>query len=87
MDKAVIDSGLKVSCSCELFLYYGLAYKAWKKGYGLIKETRPPRIRNPRLQGCLCHHLYATLSLYPAMAAKLERLLNQIDSNFFRIIL
>lgn len=48
------DSDLKVHCNCPAFLFWGYKYMAWKRGYGLEKEIRRPRVRNPYQQGYLC---------------------------------
>lgn len=50
-----------VYCSCPDFLYRGFAYIAHKLGFGIKRETRPPRKRNPRLKGSVCYHLCAVL--------------------------
>ena len=59
------DSGIKVYCNCPSFLYWGYRYKAWRQGYGINKETRAPKLRNPYLRGYVCKHLFAILQLYP----------------------
>jgi hypothetical protein len=51
IEKLMLDGGLKVSCDCPAFHYWGYKYKAWKMGYGLEKELRRPVIRNPHGQG------------------------------------
>ena len=48
-----IANGVVVK-NCPAFLYWGFQYKAWKEGYGLVKETRRPTIRNPHQQGYVC---------------------------------
>lgn len=48
-----IASGVVVK-NCPAFLYWGFSYIAWKNGYGLQKETRVPRVRNPHQQGYVC---------------------------------
>lgn len=41
---------------------YRLRYSASKFGYQYgDKETRPPNITNPKLEGCLCKHLSAVM--------------------------
>lgn len=51
-----------VYCDCPSFLYHGYAYIATKLGFGVKREMRPPRIRNPRLKGSVCKHLVAVLT-------------------------
>lgn len=48
-----IANGVIVS-NCPAFLYWGFMYMAWKKGYGLKKELRVPRVRNPLQRGYVC---------------------------------
>jgi hypothetical protein len=52
-----------VYCDCPAFLYRGFAYIATKMGFAVKKESRPPRIRNPRLRGSVCKHLVAVLRM------------------------
>lgn len=47
-------SDLKIHCNCPAFTYWGYKYMAWKRGYGLEKELRRPRVRNPFEQGYVC---------------------------------
>jgi len=51
-----------VSCTCPDFLYGGFAYLGTRYGYSLIRETRPPVKRNPKLKGSVCKHLISVLS-------------------------
>ena len=66
--RAVVDliaSGdLQVYCNDPSFRYYW-QYKAWNRGYGLRKEVRYPRIRNPNQTGSVCKHLCAVLQSLP----------------------
>ena len=79
--RALDEAPLKIHCSCEAWLYWGYKYKAWRRGYGLYKELRFPKIRNPHLQGYLCKHLFAVLTIYPMLA---ERLLDAKRSQFMQ---
>ena len=60
-----------VVSNCPAFLYWGFKYLAWKKGYGLEKELRRPRVRNPHQKGFVCKHLYLVMQLYPFLAKSL----------------
>ena len=62
-----------VVSNCPAFQYWGFKYIAWKKGYGLQKETRRPMVRNPHQQGHVCKHLYLVLSLYPFWSKALAK--------------
>ena len=57
-----MDDDVKVFCSCPDFLYSGQKYIAWQTDYGTDKENRPPKIRNPKLDGSVCKHLKYLLS-------------------------
>nr|DAS88477.1 MAG TPA: hypothetical protein [Bacteriophage sp.] len=61
--RLLLNGDLSVYCSCEDFLYKGYKYMAWNMGYGLDKENRFPKIKNPNLEGTICKHLIAVLSV------------------------
>lgn len=63
--KFIKEANLKVSCSCPAFLYWGGAYWSYKKGFGLIKERRRPKVRQPVYARYFCKHLYAVMAAYP----------------------
>lgn len=63
--KFIREANLKISCDCDAFLYWGGKYWAWKKGFGIEKEIRYPRVRQPYFMKYTCKHLYAVLSAYP----------------------
>lgn len=71
IEDIIKNSGLKISCDCPAFSYWGFKYIAWKKGYGLEKELRRPIIRNPQQRGASCKHLHLVLQLYPFWAKAL----------------
>lgn len=71
IEKLMLDGGLKVSCNCPAFHYWGFKYKAWRMGYGLEKELRRPVIRNPYGKGYVCKHLYHVLGTFPFYAKEL----------------
>ena len=62
-DNAAWAEKQEVSCHCDCddwrFRYSYLGYRA---GYGIIPETAYPKIRNPRLKGSVCIHLYRVLN-------------------------
>ena len=79
----VLKSGLKIHCNCPAFHYWGYKYMAWKNGYGLQKETRRPKIRNPYERGYVCKHLFLVLQVFPfissQVASKFKRKVNHIS--------
>lgn len=73
VETLIRDSGLKVSCSCQAAKWWGVNYWAWKRGYGLTKETHYPAVRNPYGKYIICKHLYLVLSTYPFWAKALAK--------------
>lgn len=71
------------NCTCPAFLYWGFKYMAWKNGYGLERETRVPRVRNPHQQGYVCKHIYQCCMVYPfiskTVAMKMRKYFKPID--------
>lgn len=69
--------------NCPAFLYWGFKYMAWKNGYGLERETRVPRVRNPHQQGYVCKHIYQCCMVYPfiskTVAMKMRKYFKPID--------
>lgn len=51
--------------NCPAFLFWGYKYMAWRRGYGIQRETRRPVVRNPHQRGRVCKHLYLVMSLFP----------------------
>lgn len=68
IENLIKNGNIKIYCSCPAFHYWGYQYMAWKRGYGLVKETRRPKIRNPYEKGYLCKHLYAIMLVFPLLA-------------------
>lgn len=63
---AALQAGeLAVFCSCPDFKFKGYKYMSWKGGWGIVPETRFPKIRNPHLEGSVCKHLYNVLGTLP----------------------
>lgn len=56
-----MSGDIAVHCTCPDFKYR-FSYLAWAKGYGIMRETRFPKVRNRRLQGTTCKHLQATFN-------------------------
>lgn len=69
LSKEIRDSNIKVACDCPAFLYWGFKYIAWRKGYGIEKEIRPPRVRNPQRRGFVCKHLFQVMQVLPFVAS------------------
>lgn len=71
VEEMIKNTDLKISCDCQAFHYWGYKYMAWRRGYGLIKETRRPKVRNRNQEGFLCKHLYLVVQIYPFWAKSL----------------
>lgn len=79
-DRDIINLALfgdiKVYCSCEAFRYY-FQYISYIKGYGIHKEVRYPKVRNPRLKGSVCKHTLAVLNALPMYISSLVKAYRQ----------
>lgn len=53
---------VKISCTCPDF-HYRWKYTAYTFKFGIIKEMRPARIRNPYNRKCVCKHILAMFSV------------------------
>lgn len=59
----LVDAGV-ILHNCPDFLYRGYKYMGHNMGYGIFKEVRFPKIRNPQLEGSVCKHLIAVLKVF-----------------------
>ena len=77
IEDLIKNSGLKLYCSCPAWLYWGFKFVGWRKGYGLEREYRVPRVRNPHQVSSVCKHMYLVLQLYPfwskSLASKFKK--------------
>lgn len=58
-----MSGDISVHCTCPDYRYR-FSYMSHNMGYGIFKETRFPKIRNPQLKGALCKHLLAVMAVY-----------------------
>ena len=58
IDYAIDFGDIHIRCNCPAFLYYGDAYMSTQMRYlyGVPRENRFPKIRNPNLKGTMCKH-------------------------------
>lgn len=58
IDYAINYCDVHIRCNCPAHLFWGMAYLGTelKFLYGVPKETRYPKIRNPQLKGTICKH-------------------------------
>lgn len=59
--KSALQGDIRISCTCDAFLYRGYKYIAYKKQVGIDKETRAPNKTNPSQIGLACKHIIAAL--------------------------
>lgn len=76
-----ISGDIQVSCTCP-DMRYRYRYMAYNLGYGIQKETRFPKIRNPQLEGSVCKHLIVVLKVIQMNWSKIARDMGK--SKFFR---
>jgi hypothetical protein len=69
----VKNDDVGIWCSCPAHLYWGYKYIGWKGGWGLRKETRKPKIRNPQQRGALCKHMLAIFSRWDSYLDSITR--------------
>lgn len=58
VDYAIDYADIHIRCTCPAFLYWGDAYMstAMQYLYGIPRENRFPKMRNPNLKGTMCKH-------------------------------
>ena len=63
IDYAINFGDCHVQCTCPANLYFGYRYEATqlKYAYGIPRENRFPKIRNPNLKGTVCKHIDAVI--------------------------
>jgi 8-oxo-dGTP pyrophosphatase MutT (NUDIX family) len=63
VDYCINFADVHIRCSCPSFLYHGFAYMGDQLQYlyGLPREKRFPKIRNPQLQNISCKHAHMAL--------------------------
>ena len=82
LEKAILDSPIRVACDCPAFHWWGYKYMAWRKGYGIVPEHHVPHVRNPQQQGYVCKHLHCVLLIWPLLAKTVARRIKAKDDDF-----
>ena len=72
---------LQVFCQCNDFRFR-YKYLTYHKGFGLFKEMRYPKIRNPFLQGTVCKHLICVLTYMGMNYMRIYK--DMVKSKFFK---
>jgi hypothetical protein len=74
IEYAITSGDVTVKCNCPSFLYHGFKYMATQLGYlyGLPRENRFPKEKNPELRGSACKHITRVLDMINGDASKLE---------------
>lgn len=68
--QSMLKGDVQVDCNGDWFRY-ACRYTAYKSGYGIVREMRPARIRNPHNNKWICKHLCAVMAVLPFMSAKI----------------
>lgn len=80
-DKDIVNlaifGNIKVHCNDDSFRYYW-SYVAWVKGYGIYREVRYPKVRNPNLKGSICKHLALVLQVLPLHINQLVKMYRKV---------
>lgn len=54
----MLNSDVKLHCTCPAYLYWGSQYHATQQGYAYkYKEKRAPNIRDPQGKNLICKHI------------------------------
>lgn len=78
--RLALRGDVSIRCSCPAFKYWGYDYITTQLGSKLgDPENRYPHIRNPRLEGVLCKHAYATLKVLPLNWMKIAKDLSKYE--------
>lgn len=76
--KMAVNGDIAVDCTDPSWKYWGFKYKGTKEGYSIGRETRFPRVRNPKLEGALCKHLYIGVNILPFIVSRITKSLNKL---------
>ncbi len=71
--RLMLQGDIKVHCSCPDFKFRGFKYLGYNLDYGIYRELRFPRIRNPELEGTVCKHLAKVFGVYMFNWSKIAR--------------
>jgi hypothetical protein len=79
VEYSIENGDVNVRCSCPSFLYHGFSYMGDQLGYlyGLPREKRFPKIRNPTLQNSSCKHLHLALEYLLSHRGKVVNMFSQ----------
>lgn len=61
--RLLLAGNISCYCSCPDHKFKGFKYMGYTQGYGIYREARFPRIKNPKLEGSVCKHMLAVLSV------------------------
>lgn len=61
--RLLLAGNVSCYCSCLDFKFKGFLYMGHSMGYGIYRENRFPKIRNPNLEGTVCKHMLAVLQV------------------------
>lgn len=69
--RALMNGDIECSCSCVAWTYWGWAYRATQRGYGIDYEDRAPRRNLAYLGTSTCKHGVVVLTALPFYASKI----------------
>lgn len=75
INRLILDSDLRVSCTDPSFLYWGFQYISNVQAFGLAAPVSYPEIRNPNLRGKGCKHIHRALQIYSFSVNTIRNLL------------
>jgi hypothetical protein len=75
----LLSGNIAVYCNCPDFLYKGYKYMAFNMGYGMFREMRFPKVKNPNLEGTVCKHVGTVLQVYMMNMSDIYRDLMKSD--------
>lgn len=83
---AIQAGNVLVFCSCEDFLFKGYKYMGHIGDYGTRKETRPPEVNNPALEGSVCKHLNSVFQDIETFIDDITRAWQDARDNDFNVV-
>ena len=75
-----------VYCQCEDFRYKGFKFMGHIGDYGIRKETRPPNIMNPGLDGTVCKHLIGVIQDIDSFLPEIADAWREARSQDYRVV-
>lgn len=81
--RTALQGDIKVNCTCDDFKYR-FRYVADQYGASTRKESRPPKITNPELDGAICKHITYLLTHIDKFEGHIAMSLDKSRENRYR---